>query len=148
MSQKTPFLSEVLSGEHIPEHKIAYLEQRALNSFYDFVLKKFEDERLNSNLTKAKLAFRIGRGPDQVNRWLASPSNWTIGTLARLLVGIAGEEPTPQSKSLSGRPPQNTHTMSLLDDDKELEIHHIKNSIAQTQTTKAVEISPIRSALQ
>lgn len=106
MSPKPDFLSEISEGIKIPEAKMAYFEQRALNGFYDYVMRRFAEEQKNSKLTKATLAKRIGRGPDQVNRMLASPGNWTIGTLARLLVGIAGEEPILTSKKLAGRKPQ------------------------------------------
>lgn len=148
MSQKTHFLSEVLSGDQIPENKLAYFEQRALNSFYDFVIRKFEEERLNSHLTKAKLASRIGRGPDQVNRWLASPSNWTIGTVARLLVGIAGEEPALSSRKLTGRDPQNISVMSLLDDDivASTELVAFGDNQPKTKTSIVVEIRKMENA--
>jgi hypothetical protein len=147
MSQKTPLLSEVLSGDRIPEYKLAYFEQRAVNSFYDFVIKRFEEEKINSRLTKAKLAYRIGRGQDQVNRWLASPGNWTIGTAARLLVGICAEEPVLGSRSLAGRVPQNTSTMSFLDDENTAtdEIIHLSIPPSAT-TTEVVKVRAIESA--
>jgi hypothetical protein len=112
-SQSTPFLSELASGEAISEGNLLYLEQRALGQFYDYVLGRFEAEQARSGLTKAKLARRIRKGQDQINRLLASPSNWTIGTVARLLAGIAAEEPILSSSSLLGRAPRN---MSVLDE--------------------------------
>ena len=115
-----PFLEEVHSGEPIPPEKLAYFEQRALNGFYDYVMTRFLEEKERSQLTKAKLAERIGRGPDQINRWLASPTNWTIATVARLLVGIAGEEPVLSSESLLGRVPTNEYWESVLGEDVNL----------------------------
>src|SRR5689334_14231228 len=102
-SHGTQFLSEVAAGEPIPEAKLAYLEQRVLNNFYAFVIGRFLDQKEKSNLSQAKLARRINRGTDVVNRWLASPGNWQIGTLARLLVGICGEEAILTSSPLLGR---------------------------------------------
>lgn len=116
-SQRTPFLSEVAAGDPIPEPKLAYLEQRVLNGFYDYVIGKFLDENARTGLTQAKLARRINRGTDVVSRWLASPGNWQISTLARLLVGIAGEEAVLSSTSLLNRAPRNQTVLDMLDDD-------------------------------
>jgi len=113
-------LAEVRSGEPIPESKLAYFEQRAIDSFYNYVLTRFFEERERSHLTKAKLAERIGRGPDQINRWLASPTNWTIGTVARLLVGIAGEEPVLSSENYLERTPSNEYWESVLGDEEDV----------------------------
>lgn len=116
-SPATHFLSEIAAGGPIPEPKLAYLEQRVLNSFYAFVMAKFFEEKKRSNLTQAKLARRINRGTDVVNRWLASPGNWQIGTLARLLVGISSEEAILSSLPLLGRTPQNQSVIDLLVDE-------------------------------
>jgi hypothetical protein len=106
-----------LAGRNFSERELVYLEQRALNNFYDFVLLKFLEEQKNSDLTKAELARRIKRGPDQVNRWLASPSNWTIGTVQRLLAGISGDEIFLHTKPFADRSPQNMTVADLLSDD-------------------------------
>jgi len=115
-SQTTQFLSEISGGNAIPEAKLAYLEQRVLNSFYAFVVEKFLDEKKRSGLTQAGLARRINRGTDVVSRWLASPSNWQISTVARLLVGISGDEAILSSLPLAGRSPRNRSVIDLLDD--------------------------------
>lgn len=115
-SPTTHLLSDVAGGGPIPEANLAYLEQRVLNAFYAFVMAKFFDEKKKSGLTQAKLARRINRGTDVVNRWLASPGNWQIGTLARLLVGISGEEAALSSVPLLGRTPRNQTVLDLLDD--------------------------------
>jgi hypothetical protein len=111
-------LSEISSKDPIPEATLAYLEQRAINSFYAFILGKFLDAQKQKNLKQSELARRINRGSDVVNRWLRSPSNWQIGTAARLLVGIAGEEAILSSAPWVGRKPQNQSVLSLLDDDE------------------------------
>ena len=142
---RTPFLTEIANGERIPETKLAYLEQRVLNNFYDFVIEKFLLEKERSQLTKAKLAQRIGRGPDQVNRWLSSPGNWTIGTVARLLVGISGEEAILDSKNMLNRSPQNMSAMTLLDDDEEgdVPILDLEAITQKPTTTRSIKISEI-----
>ena len=115
MSAKTDFLSEVANGEPIPNQKLAYLEQRAVNTIYSYVTGKFQREHDSNGLTKADLARRIQKSPSQINRWLATPSNWTLGTLALLLLGISGEEPHISSIKYVDRTPQNHDMNSYLD---------------------------------
>lgn len=115
MSQHAQLQSEISGDGPISEASLSYLEQRALSQFYDYVMARFEAEESKSNLTKARLARRIQRGQDQVNRLLASPGNWTIATVARLLAGISGEEPVLSSGPLFGLSPQNMTVMDLLE---------------------------------
>lgn len=104
-------------NERIPEECIAYFEQRTLDEFYDFVMSEFRASKESTGLTKATLAKRIGRGPEQVNRLLAYPGNWTIHTVVRLLLGIAGKEAILNSSSIFNRPPSNMRMEDVLDDD-------------------------------
>jgi hypothetical protein len=52
------------------------------------VLKAFENQVATSNLKQNELAQRIRKGPDQINRWLGAPGNWTLDTISDLLLGI------------------------------------------------------------
>lgn len=99
-----------LSGDRIPLGTIAYVGQRAKNSYYSYVIDKFRD----ANITKADLARRIGKEPARVNRLLANPGNWTIETIAELLAGICAEEVVPDSLPFAGRPPRNGGQADLL----------------------------------
>ena len=49
-------------------------------------------ELVKAGITKAELADRLGKGPDQINHWLATPGNWTLDTLSDLLFGTTGAE--------------------------------------------------------
>ena len=49
---------------------------------YEAVIKEF----LESGVTKAELARRIGRKPEQITRWLGAPGNWTLDTVSDLLL--------------------------------------------------------------
>jgi hypothetical protein len=73
-------------------------------------MKKF----LDSGMTKAELARRLGSRPDRVNHILASPANWTIRTIAELLAAISQEEFIPHSTKLAGRLPRNITQADLL----------------------------------
>ena len=108
----TSFLSELQNGAPIPENKLAYLEQRALNNFYGAVIKKF----MASDLKKSELAKRVGLSQPQINRYLASPNNWTIATVQRLLAGISAEEAFLSAEPLLDRTPQNRTVLDLLDE--------------------------------
>lgn len=86
-----PFLSEIVSGTAIPPGKRAYFQERLRNRLYDLVIDEFRKQQ-KTGLTQAALAARIGRRPEQVHRWLASPANLTFDTLSDLLLGIAAAE--------------------------------------------------------
>jgi hypothetical protein len=104
---QTQFLAEIADPlAPIPQGKLAYFETRVRHAFYDYVISKFR-EKEKEGLTKAALARRIGRDAALVNRYLATPNNWTIDTATILLLGIAAEELQPSSTPVAGRAPQN-----------------------------------------
>ncbi len=106
-THQTHFLCEINGPEPISEGTQAYLEARAKNRFYDYVLKKFlERERLDG-FSRADLARKIGRRPEIITRLLGAPGNWTIETGCILLAGICGEELEPHSAPFAGRPCRN-----------------------------------------
>lgn len=113
-SQTNTISSEIVSEAPLSAGTLAYLEARAKNAFYDYVLTKFKEAERNG-LTRAKLARRLGKGPDQISRLLGTPGNWTLGTVAELLVGISREELLPRSHSFLDRPPRNSQPEDLLD---------------------------------
>lgn len=102
------------SDEKVPDYELAYFEQRALNNFYSYVMRKFRA----SGRKKADVARRIGLTQPQLNRYLASPSNWTIETSQKLLLGIANEEAFLRGESLLNKRPQNKTVLDLLDEEK------------------------------
>ncbi len=105
--RQTPFLSEIASGEPIPHAKLAYFQERLRNRLYHFVVSKFLEEEKAGRLTRAELARRIHKRPEQLTRWLNTPGNWTFATLSDLLLGICGEELEPHAKSVLNRPQRN-----------------------------------------
>jgi hypothetical protein len=90
-------------GEPISESKLVYLQERLRGRFFDFLIERFENARNNSGLNQAKLARRIRKPPEVVNRWLGAPSNLTLDSMSDLLAGIAAEEPDFSPSSLLGR---------------------------------------------
>jgi hypothetical protein len=72
----------------IPIPTLAYFRTRTRMRMFTLVRK----ELIKSGITKAILAERLGKGPDQINHWLATPQNWTLDTLSDFLFAISGAE--------------------------------------------------------
>jgi len=106
-SKTTSFLSEIAERKPIPSHKLAYFQARLRHNLYDFIISRFQEMEKTEDLTKAELARRIGCEPALITRRLGAPGNWTLDTVSDLLIGIAGEELDPQSKSVLGRAKRN-----------------------------------------
>lgn len=79
------------SAEKISSADLAYFQDRLRSRLYDLVLTEFENAR-EIGLTQAMLARRLGKRPEQINRWLSSPGNWTLETVSNLLIGISNSE--------------------------------------------------------
>jgi hypothetical protein len=102
---QTQLLKELAAGPNgdpISGSKLVYLQERLRGRFFDFLIEKFEGAR-GDGLTQAKLARRIKKSPEVINRWLSAPSNLTLDTISDLLAGISAEEPNFSSSSLLGR---------------------------------------------
>jgi hypothetical protein len=105
-SRKNAFLHEILGNDPIPVGKLAFFRERFRDSLYDLVLSEFfKEEKLG--LTKAAIARRIGRKPEQITRWLAAPGNWTVETVSDLLLAISRAEPHINLSKLSSLPDRN-----------------------------------------
>lgn len=91
-TSRTPFLSEVLAGGPIPIGKLAYFRERFRDRLYELVVSEFLRKEKAGELTKADLARRIGRKPEQISRWLGAPGNWTLETVSDLLLAISKAE--------------------------------------------------------
>jgi len=107
-------------GPTIPDAKLTYFRHRLRGRFFDFIRERFEREE-SRGLTQAKLARRIGKSPEVVNRWLNSPSNLTLDSISDLMIGVAAEEPEFEGKSLLDRPESNyTHLAEANDNENRL----------------------------
>lgn len=109
----TTFLAHVMNeleagheGPAIPEAKLTFFRHRLRGRFFDFIRERFEREEIKG-LTQAKLARRIGKSPEVINRWLSTPSNLTLDSMSDLMVGIAAEEPAFGGISLLNRAESN-----------------------------------------
>lgn len=108
LSQRTNFWSEIEDiDEKIPAGKLEYLRERFRNDLYNFVLRKFLEQRESRGLSQAQLATRINYNTSQLNRLLGAPGNWTLKTVSDLLVGISGETLVLQSAKVPGSARRN-----------------------------------------
>ena len=106
-SRKKPILSEVLDGGEIPLGTLSYFRERFRDRLYDLVMEEFLKQDAETGLTRADVARRIGRRPEQITRWFGAPGNWTLETVSDLLLAIARAEPDVTLLPLEGRPVRN-----------------------------------------
>lgn len=90
-SQRMSFLSEIVEGKTIPLRTLAYFRERLRNRLYSMVVKEFLKQSETHKLTRADIARRIGRKPEQITRWLGVPSNWTLDTVSDLMLAMGAE---------------------------------------------------------
>ncbi len=95
--------SSSLRDEKISSADLVYFQDRLRNRLYDLVLSEFEKTKQDSGLTQAILARRLGKRPEQVNRWFSTPGNWTIETISNLLIGINESELVMSVKSINNQ---------------------------------------------
>jgi transcriptional regulator with XRE-family HTH domain len=73
-----------------PGH-IGYFQGRLRTRLYSKLMKLFLTKQENTGFTRADLARRLGKRPEQVTRWLAGPGNLKIDTLSDLLLAMGHE---------------------------------------------------------
>ena len=112
-SQRKPFLSEVLNEDRIPLGKLSYFRERFRDRLYDLVLDEFFKQESETGLTRAEVARRIGRRPEQITRWFGAPGNWTLETVSDLLLAISKSEPDVSLLPLGGRAVRNYREVPL-----------------------------------
>lgn len=99
-SQPATFLSEVISGVPIPPEKLGYFRGRFSNRLHELLLDLFVELERAGKITRASLARRIGKAPEQITRWLGAPGNLTLDTVSDLFLGM-GYEPAVAADNLS-----------------------------------------------
>lgn len=72
----------------VPISDLAYERQRMRNHIHDLVLGHFLRLAREADLTKAKVARRLSKRPEQITRWLSAPGNWTLDTVSDLMVSM------------------------------------------------------------
>jgi len=89
-TSQTPFLSETISAPRLGEPTLAYFRSRFRHRVHAFLLTEFL-KREREGLTKADLARRLAKKPEQITRWLSAPANYELDTISDLLLGMGSE---------------------------------------------------------
>lgn len=85
---QTSILSKPQGTEKVPAPAFAYMRSRNRQRLYSLIIDEFE----KSQLSQADLSKRLGKGPDQVCRWLSAPGNLQLDTVSDLLFAMNGGE--------------------------------------------------------
>jgi len=88
-----------MNEEKISDRYLKYFAARCQNDMHDLVLKSYEDA-LRRGLSRADIAKRLAKRPEQITRWLGSPGNWTLETVSNLLLAL-GQIPEFRAAPLS-----------------------------------------------
>lgn len=96
-------------AEQIPEEKLAYFRARLKNRFFDFVLREISAQQKQGKResTRAAVAKRLGKRPEQITRWLGVPGNWTLDTVSDLFLAISASEPVVSASPVNKQDRRN-----------------------------------------
>lgn len=72
----------------ISTYVLTYERQRLRNAIHHIVIEHFMAEAAKSGLTKAELARRLNKRPEQITRCLSAPGNWTLDTVCDLMLAM------------------------------------------------------------
>jgi hypothetical protein len=86
-SLKRRSLSKPEQGVNINLFDLGYVRTRNKNKAHSLLLEIFKE----SGLSKADLAKKLGKKPEQITRWLAGPGNLKLDTLSDLIFAMKGE---------------------------------------------------------
>ena len=86
ISQTHSFLAKPTGEERVSKRALGYVAQAAKDDLFDLVTRAY----VESGISKATLAKRLGKDPAQITRLLGASGNWTLDTCAELLFAIRG----------------------------------------------------------
>ena len=89
-SPRISLISNLSSNEPITIGQFAYFRGRFRNRLHQIILDAFLKKK-ETGMTKAMLARRMGKQPEQVTRWLAGPGNLRLDTVSDLLLAMGCE---------------------------------------------------------
>ena len=113
-TSQTMSLKSAISCEDAPltPAQLGYFNARIQSKVHAEVLKLFRKLADDGKITRALIARRLRKKPEQITRWLGSSGNWTLATLSELLLAM-GYEADISVRSLNDLPLSNMHHPSL-----------------------------------
>lgn len=128
------FLAEPHRDDEIGARTLGYISEATRDAIYDFIIQRL----MESGVTRATLARRLGKDPSQVSRTLGAPGNWTIDTCAELLFAIDGSTlQFSQAWPLRQRKTNRTGSMCVNFD------CHPTSTASSSQNATVVEYRPV-----
>lgn len=98
-SLTTQLTSAISDNADIGPAVSAYFRTRLKLRIQEKLLNIFLDEK-ERGLTKAEIARRLGKKPEQITRWLTAPGNLSLDTISDLLLAM-NQELLAQTKTIS-----------------------------------------------
>lgn len=120
---------------------------RLRSRLYTRVLETFDSQASLGKISKARLAKRLGKRPEQITRWLSGPNNFNADTVAMLLFGM-GAELDPQVVSMEGRKPNYRHPLATRITPGTIQVRptstqNVKVTTSSTATTALKTLAPV-----
>ncbi len=115
ISATTSLRSEIEGDEPLSAGVLGYLCARNRDAHFDFIHRKLADAE-SRGVKRSEIASRIGKSPTRLSHLLGAPGNWTLDTIAELLVAICREEPVPASQLLLREKLTNRSATSTLEE--------------------------------
>src|SRR5690348_2116197 len=80
-------LTNALSSEVLPKYWRSYFREYSRGMLHDQLLEMFESWK-SQGFSRADLARKVDRRPEQITRWLAAPSNLEIDTISDMALAM------------------------------------------------------------
>jgi hypothetical protein len=142
---QTTSLYEPRGDDAVPAGALAYLQARNRSRAYEAVINEF----VRSGISQATLARRMSKRPEQINRLLGAPGNWTLDTVSDLLFAISGAEPIYGVQFPLKEPPRNYQQPEWLTSRGELasppadKYNLLKRGFSNTTAGSSSDIIPV-----
>jgi DNA-binding phage protein len=81
-------LDQALSEPEIKKFWLGYFQENFRQEIQQQIIELFDFLKAKKGLTRADLARKIGRRPEQVTRWLSSPTNLESDTISDIALGM------------------------------------------------------------
>jgi DNA-binding phage protein len=101
-------LASCLEDAQLDPAIMGYFHGLSQDEAHELVMEIFLKMAQTDNITRAFLARRLGKSPEQITRWLSAPGNWTLDTFTNLLLAM-GYRPTFGAERLSDMRQSNDH---------------------------------------
>jgi hypothetical protein len=97
-----------LEDEPIDPAMLGYFHALSQDEAHGAILGLFRSLAEEGQVTRAFIARRLNKSPEQVTRWLSAPGNWTLDTFTNLALAM-GHKPTLGTEAIRGLRQANEH---------------------------------------